>query len=357
VFTLVDVTELRDLADKAEQSARAARRSAIEIEELYRVSPQAMALLDRDLRYLRINRVLADINGVPVEAHIGKGMAEVVPRLGEQVTEPARRVLETGEAIEGLRLRGQTAGHDEERVWDTDWYPVRFGDEIEAVGVNVRDVTEQVRTAAELRRVMHELQHRVKNMLANVLALVSRTQRRASADAELMNDLAKRIKALAGTHNLLTQSNWVSAPLRAIVEPELTAIYGADRVTLRGPEINLNSRAVLSFGMAIHELATNAAKYGAFSNETGKVSLTWMRQDDGDADEYVFDWSETGGPSVTPPEDGGFGSSLISSTIEGSLEGKVEWSWNRDGLRCVMRMPVTSIIESTHDDLFDLFHA
>jgi two-component system CheB/CheR fusion protein len=356
VFTLIDVTELRDLARSAERSAEAARRSAIEIEELYRVSPQAMALVDRDLRYLRINTVLADINGVPVEAHIGKPLTEIVPQLGDQVRDPARRVLETGEAVEGLRVRGQTAGHDEERIWDTDWYPVTFGDEIEAVGINVRDVTEQVQTALELRRVMHELQHRVKNMLANVLALVSRTQRAATADAGLMDDLAKRIKALAGTHDLLTQSNWVSAPLRAIIEPELTAIYGAERVRLRGPEINLNSRAVLSFGMAIHELATNAAKYGAFSNENGTVSLTWVRQDDGEDDEYVFTWSESGGPPVTPPEDGGFGSSLITSTIEGSLEGKVEWGWNPDGLKCVMRMPVQSVIESKHDDLFDLFH-
>ncbi|SDY28316.1 chemotaxis protein CheB [Citreimonas salinaria] len=355
VFTLVDVTELRDLALAAEHSAEEARRSAIEIEALYHVSPQAMALLDADLRYLRINRVLAGINGAPAEAHIGKRLADMVPALAEQVVEAAQSVLDTGEPVEGLRVQGHTAGDEDERVWDTDWYPVRFGGSVEAVGLNVRDVTDQVRTAQELRRVMHELQHRVKNMLANVLALVNRTQRAATTDTALMEDLSKRIKALAGTHNLLTRSNWVSAPLRAILEPELTAIYGDERVTLRGPEINLNSRAVLSFGMAVHELATNAAKYGAFSNQNGSVSLTWMRQDDGERDEYVFRWRESGGPQVQPPDDGGFGSSLIRSTIEGSLEGNVTWTWNPDGLECVMQVPVNAVIENKNDDLFDLF--
>ncbi|MGR3494299.1 chemotaxis protein CheB [Citreimonas sp.] len=356
VFTMVDVTELRDLALSAERSAEEAQRSAVEIESLYHVTPQAMALLDRDLRYLRINRVLARINGAPAEAHIGKRLADIVPALAEQVVAAAQSVLDTGEPIEGMRVQGYTAGDEEERVWDTDWYPVRFGgNAVEAVGLNVRDVTDQVRTAQELRRVMHELQHRVKNMLANVLALVNRTQRAATADAGLMEDLAKRIKALAGTHNLLTRSNWVSAPLRAILEPELTAIYGEERVTLRGPEINLNSRAVLSFGMAVHELATNAAKYGAFSNQNGSVSLTWMRQDDGEHDEYVFTWRERGGPKVQPPDDGGFGSSLIRSTIEGSLEGNVTWTWNPDGLECVMKVPVNAVIENKNDDLFDLF--
>lgn len=355
VFTMMDVTELRDLALSAERHAEEAQRSALEIEALYHVSPQAMALLDGDLRYLRINRVLAKINGASAEAHIGKRLSDMVPTLAAQVVDAARSVLETGKSVEGLRVQGHTAGEDDERIWDTDWYPVRFGGRIEAVGVNVRDVTDQVRTAQELRRVMHELQHRVKNMLANVLALVNRTQRAATADAGLMEDLSKRIKALAGTHNLLTRSNWVSAPLRAILEPELTAIYGAERVTLRGPEINLNSRAVLSFGMAVHELATNAAKYGAFSNQNGSVALTWMRQDDGEHDDYVFTWRESGGPKVQPPVDGGFGSSLIRSTIEGSLEGNVTWTWNPDGLECVMKVPVSAVIENKNDDLFDLF--
>jgi two-component system CheB/CheR fusion protein len=205
----------------------------------------------------------------------------------------------------------------------------------------------------ELRRVMQELQHRVKNMLANVLALVSRASRDATVDRDVFTALARRIQALAQTHKLLTQSNWASANLSQILAPELTAVYGADRVELKGPEIIVNARAALSLGMAVHELATNAAKYGAFSNPQGKVRLNWLRQDDGESDTYIFTWTETGGPAPTVNGDDGFGTQLIKSTITGSLNGNVEFHWEPEGLRCVLQVPVNALIEIPHESLFN----
>jgi two-component system CheB/CheR fusion protein len=103
----------------------------------------------------------------------------------------------------------------------------------------------------------------------------------------------------------------------------------------------------------VHELATNAAKYGAFSNPQGKVRLNWLRQDDGESDTYIFTWTETGGPAPTVSGDDGFGTQLIKSTITGSLNGNVEFHWEPEGLRCVLQIPVNALIEIPHESLFN----
>jgi two-component system CheB/CheR fusion protein len=105
--------------------------------------------------------------------------------------------------------------------------------------------------------------------------------------------------------------------------------------------------------MAVHELATNAAKYGAFSNPRGKVRLNWLRQDDGESDIYIFTWTETGGPAPTVSGDDGFGTQLIKSTITGSLNGTVTFNWEPDGLQCVLKIPVNALIEIPHESLFN----
>ena len=354
VISFFDVTELRDLAREADQQRLLSDQRLAEIEDLYAVSPQAMGLLNRDLVYVRANRKLAAISGLEVEELLGRSLGTMSPKLRDVIKPIALEVLEKRTRIEGKQLRGSTNNEPgTERIWETDWYPVYHDGGVTGVGINVRDVTDQMRTQYELRRVMQELQHRVKNMLANVLALVSRASRDATVDRDVFTALAKRIQALAQTHKLLTQSNWSSARLHKIISPELTDIYGSDRVDLKGPEILVNARAALSLGMAIHELATNAAKYGAFSVPQGRVTLTWVRQDDGEADVYIFTWTETGGPS---PQDGsgdGFGSQLIRSTITGSLDGKVETFWEPTGLRCVFTIPANTLIEIPNESLFN----
>jgi two-component system CheB/CheR fusion protein len=282
---------------------------------------------------------MAEIDGVPIEDHYERSVSEVMPRLAGPMTDPMTRVFETGEPVLDRRISGHTEAHPEqERVWEVDWYPIleAGGGAVRAVGVNVRDVTDQADMSRELQRVMKELQHRVKNMLSNVLALVNRARREATTDVAVFETLAKRIEALANTHRLLTSANWGAARVRAILEPELTAVYGADRVALRGPDLLLNARATLALGMAVHELATNAAKYGAFSTSGGTVSLSWSRIDEGEGEKVRLVWQEAGGPPVSDPGRQGFGSQLIASTIEGGLEGAAQMEWRPEGLRCVI---------------------
>ena len=354
VISFFDVTELRALANEADHQRHLSNQRLAEIEDLYDVSPQAMGLLNRDLVYVRANRKLAAMSGLTVDMLIGQPLGVMSPELRDVIVPIAQQVIEKKTRVVGKQLRGSTADNPgSDRIWETDWYPVYHEGEVIGVGLNVREVTEQMRLQFELRRVMQELQHRVKNMLANVLALVSRASRDATVDRDVFNALAKRIQALAQTHKLLTQSNWASANLHRIIQPELTDVYGADRVELKGPEIVVNARAALSLGMAIHELATNCAKYGAFSVPHGRVTLTWLRQDDGETDDYIFTWTESGGPAPKPGSDDGFGTQLIRSTITGSLDGKVSFSWEPTGLRCVLRIPVSTLIEIPNESLFN----
>ena len=158
-----------------------------------------------------------------------------------------------------------------------------------------------------------------------------------------MADLVSRIQALANTHNLLTSRNWEGAELRALLLPELVAVYGEERIHLRGPEVQLNAKAVLAVSMTIHELATNAAKYGALSNDDGQLSVSWSKVDEGDGETLVLRWKESDGPPVSPPTHRGFGSTLIHSTIADSLSGEVNKTFHADGIELFARIPMTSL--------------
>ncbi len=356
VCTMTDITQLSRAVSVADRERQASQRQLAEIEQLYFVSPQAMALLAPDTTYLRINRQMAEINGMSVEDHIGQRMRDVVPDLNEQINGAFDVVLETGEPVLSRRIEGATAARpDERRLFLTDWYPVKNGEDIVAVGVNFRDITEQTEMSAELRRVMLELQHRVKNMLSNVLALVGRARRDANEDRIVLDTLASRIKALAHTHKILTQENWRAAEIHALIAPELTEVYGPERVTLHGPTLKMNARAAVALGMAVHELATNAAKYGAFSQDSGRVDFRWFRLDDGEQDRVVFRWEESGGPVIEQKPGRGFGSQLIASTITGSLHGAVSMDWKAEGLCVELSVPFEELRKLEEDVVYDLF--
>ncbi|MEM0899841.1 MAG: CheR family methyltransferase [Pseudomonadota bacterium] len=348
VFTLIDITELRQYATRLESSEARARRTLAEVEELYRVSPAAMALLAPDTTYLRVNQRLAEINGASIAEHEGKTLRDIVPDLGDDVVNPVLEVFKTGEPILDQEISGFTAARpDEERTWIVDWYPLRDNEEVIAVGVNVRDVTQYAEMEADLRRVMRELQHRVKNMLGNVTALVNRARRDDREPEIVLKTLYDRLMALGKTHQLLAAENWGLTSLRALAESELTDVYGSDSVKIRGPEILTVPQATLSLGMALHELATNAAKYGALSVADGRVEIAWARTDEDDGEILRLTWREISGPEVKVPEGRGFGSKLISSTIGDTLEGEMEFRWEPTGLVGVFEIGIDHITQQT----------
>jgi two-component sensor histidine kinase len=184
-----------------------------------------------------------------------------------------------------------------------------------------------------------ELNHRVKNTLANVLSIIALTRRRATSLQDFADGLDGRIRALSATHDLLTQSDWGATPVKAVVQAELRPYaHDADHVVqLQGPEVLLAPNDALSLGLAMHELATNAAKYGALSKTGGQVAVCWQLVSDA---LVRIDWQESGGPPVPQQRGRGFGTDLIERIVAHELKNPVKLEFNPDGVRCVLTIPV-----------------
>ena len=184
-----------------------------------------------------------------------------------------------------------------------------------------------------------ELNHRVKNTLANVLSIVSMTRRRATSLDEFAQGIDNRIRALSATHDLLTQSDWGTTPLYSVVEVELAPYARTEdqQIELDGPAVELAPNDALSLGLAIHELVTNATKYGALSVPGGKVEVRWRLLGSSLAE---IEWRESGGPNVERPSKRGFGTDLIEKIVSHELRHPVELEFDPKGVRCILRVPV-----------------
>jgi len=205
------------------------------------------------------------------------------------------------------------------------------------VGVNI-DVTERKRAEQHQRALNAELDHRVKNVLATVSAIIGQTQEASRSPVDFVAGLNRRIKSLAGTHELLSRSHWHGVPLAEIIRREL-APYGVTNTGIGGPEVTLKAEATQAVATVLHELTTNAAKYGAFSNRTGRVSVQWHWLDSGSLDRLVIEWRETGGPPVLAPSHSGYGTSIIRDLIPFELGGNVELVFGSKGIRCRLEIP------------------
>ncbi len=188
-------------------------------------------------------------------------------------------------------------------------------------------------------KLTRELNHRVKNTLANVLSILALTRRRSSSLDDFASSLEGRIRALSATHDLLTGTDWGTTPIRAVIEAELQHVDASSdqTITIDGPEVELAPNDALSFGLAIHELATNAAKYGALSVAEGAVSVTWTLVGDSLA---KVEWVESGGPTVAEMRARGFGTELIEKIVAHELRHRVELDFRPEGVRCVIGVPV-----------------
>ncbi len=184
-----------------------------------------------------------------------------------------------------------------------------------------------------------ELNHRVKNTLANVLSIIALTRRRAEDVAEFADGLDGRIRALSATHDLLTRSDWGTTPVAAVIQAELRPyVQDADHsIRMEGPDVELAPNDALSLGLAMHELATNAAKYGALSQPGGKVSVIWEMVD---AKLVRVEWQESDGPPVAEERGRGFGTDLIERVVASELRNPVQLEFEPEGVRCVLIIPV-----------------
>lgn len=199
------------------------------------------------------------------------------------------------------------------------------------------DITERKQLEEQLELLVGELNHRVKNTLMVVQAMAHQTFRGASLPSAPVDDFNERIAALSAAHDALSRTNWTGVPLAEIVRHGLLICgHGDTRLKTGGPAVTVSSTATVSLVMVLHELATNALKYGALSTSTGKVAIVWSIADDG---AVVLDWRESGGPPVGNPMRKGFGSRLVSDAIPRQLGGAVQLDYDPQGVRCLITIP------------------
>ena len=206
--------------------------------------------------------------------------------------------------------------------------------------VVLRNITERKHAEERQRALLAELDHRVKNALATVSAVVSHTRHESRSVATFAEALSARIRSMATTHELLSSSLWHGISLVELVRHELAPYSTRNNTEINGPHILLRSEAVQAMAMVLHELATNAAKYGAFSTEHGCVSIRWDQRPSGHSPSHlVFEWQETGGPPVETPGKPGYGTTTIRGLIPYEFGGNVDLVYASDGVRCRLELP------------------
>ena len=266
-------------------------------------------------------------------------LADVDPRDREAVMARVQEVMARGGDYHiEYRLAGATGGErwvegKGRMVLDEEGRPLRM------TGVCM-DISERKQAERRLELALQELRHRVKNMLAVVQSLASQTLRHGDSLEAFAEAFQGRLVGLAGAHDLLVDTNWAETGLRALILAQLAPfLERQDRLKLAGEEVMLPAKAVLTLGMTLHELATNAAKYGALSTDAGTVEVTWRQEPTAEGPQVVLLWRERGGPRVSPPEQRSFGTQLIEAGIAHELDGAVALAFDPEGVRCELRFP------------------
>jgi PAS domain S-box-containing protein len=207
------------------------------------------------------------------------------------------------------------------------------------VGVSI-DITERKRVEEQQRTLLAELDHRVKNALATVSAVVSQTQQESRSVADFVAALDGRVRSMATTHELLSSHRWEGLSLTELVRCELAPYATRNNTEIDGLDVLLKPEAGQAMAMVLHELATNAAKYGALSTKNGRVLIRWGRHLNGQSRPHlVFEWKETGGPRVVALGKSGYGTSTIRELIPYEFGGTVDLVPATDGVRCRLVLP------------------
>ena len=358
--------ELHSLNEELQSSNEELETSKEEIqsinEELLTVNAQLSAKVDEldransDLRNLfestRVATVFLDQHMVVraftpevcsiynlIPSDRGRPLTDIVSRLSyDGLREDVQQVLRTLDPLERRVSRGDGTAHYLLRI-----LPYRTPDStVDGSLVTFVDVTQIVKAEQHQRLLVDELNHRVKNMLTVVISLATQTLKRAGSLAAFSDAFLGRVHALTSAYALLSSENWSGVQLGQILVEELKPFMANDRVNIRidGPDVPLDPRAALALGMATHELAANAVKFGALSVPEGAVAVTWTVQGGADDRVLLLDWVERGGPPVATPRTRGFGSVLIERGLAHDLAGEARIDFLADGVRAHVRAPL-----------------
>ena len=331
------------LAKQARASERDAFVNAAALrhsEERYRrIFEQASDLIltaDLDQVINDCNPSAAVAVGLTRQLAIGRRISDFIsPEDFEQTTRMLRQKLEGG---------GTTRYDVRVRSSNGDWLNweinsgLTYAEDGTPVGLHVlgRDVTERKRAEEHQRLLINELNHRVKNTLAVVQSIAHQTLRQGEVNEEVRQALEGRLAALSAAHNVLTRESWTAASMHEIVNDAVAPFCTEDRCRVEGPELRINPRAAVSIALAVHELATNASKYGGLSSDGGRVEVQWTTN----GKRLTFIWRELRGPPVATPSKRGFGTRLIERGLASDLDGVVTLDFDPGGLVFTVVCPV-----------------
>lgn len=351
----VDVTELQRLRQMRDEMGLVRRAGAVQARnrdleresqrllDFFQQAPGFVAVVGgRDHVFQMTNSSYLDLVGRT--DILGQPVREALPEIVQQgFVEVLDDVYRTGKPYFGMRepvvLEGNNDPSERKRVLNFIFQPIFDSDQsVSGIIVQGYDVTEEVEYEERQALLIKELNHRVKNTLAVVQGLAQQTFRNVDGVDGAMATYKARLQALAAAHGMLTESSWSPAAVRDVVMLTVEAAVGSNRkqVKLDGPDFLLGPEVALALTMIVHELSTNAFKYGALSNDTGEVAVSWEVKPEADFDALTFTWRESGGPPVEEPAQRGFGSKLIQSGISSRRGTQVDLRFEPEGLVCVL---------------------
>lgn len=330
----------RDLTER-KRAERLLRQSEQRLSQLVRQSPLGAIVWDLDFKVVEWNPAAERMFGYAERDAVGRHAEFIVPPEARSHVDSVWAALVKNSG--GTHSTNENLTRDGRRIY-CDWYNTPLIDadgRVFGVASLVDDVSDRLRAEERQRLLMLELDHRVKNNLAVVVSLAEHTLHTATSLPEFSEGFLGRVRALARMHTLLAQSRWKGAPLRELLERSLEAFTAGDRgrISMVGPDVSLVTREASSINMVVHELATNAVKYGALSAPDGRVLIEWSVADEGAGETLALTWAETGGPPVIAPARRGVGLTVIQEAIGYELGGKVDLQFAPSGVRCEMVIP------------------
>jgi PAS domain S-box-containing protein len=330
---------VRDVTDRR-AAEEAVRRSRAMFETFYEQSPDAIFAVDENGKINRVNAPAETLFGHPREDMLDQQIEMLIPERFRD-----RHVAHRSRYMNDLKARAMGADLEPCALRaDGSQFPVDISlrpieiDQRRLVLAVVRDVTERKRAEARVQLLLRELRHRAKNILSVVQAMAHQTA--ANSVQEFVLRFSERIRALSSSLDLLARNEWKDVPLPELVRSQL-AHFGdllGNRITLCGPDLRITAAAAQTIGMALHELATNASKYGALSTDMGRVDVVWRLEPAETGRHFAMEWSESGGPAVTSPTQHGLGWRVLCEMTKMSLGADVTLTFEPTGaiwrLRC-----------------------
>jgi PAS domain S-box-containing protein len=299
--------------------------------------------IDRNGTVETLNPAAARLFGYAPEEVIGRNVKMLMPELYRREHDKSLvNYLETGQA----KMVGSSAREVKGQRKDGSIFPIELTvGEVDVAGRRmftgvVRDITERKRTEEHQALLVAELDHRVKNILAQVAVVASSARQGSRSIDEFLRSLDGRIQSMAGAHSLLSESSWHCVGLKDLIHSQLAPYTTDTNVKISGTDLMLTSAETQTLAKVLHELATNAAKYGALSIPGGQVSVTWDRKPNGQAATLILQWRELGGPPVASKVQSSYGTDLIRDLIPHELGGTVDLVFAAEGANCRIEFPI-----------------